>query len=251
MATISEVAQFLGVGRETVKTWATDFAEHLTLKANPPKGRERQFSEADLRVLALVAEYWEEEPDYENIHATLNGGGQLDERFLEFARLHTPIIQDMRDESDESLQNGSLIGGMASREWIEVAQSYKRAADSLVTEALNSDEPHKLDYPIFFLYRHCLELYLKTMLGGTVGGHLLDKQIEALETKYGESLRGWIRDRLWDFHEIDRKSDMFRYPEDVPDGELWIDFHQLQLVMNRMTEAFENHLQREHSARML
>src|SRR5208337_1120299 len=56
MATISEVARHLGVDRDTVKTWTTEFAEHLSLTANPPKGKERQFCETDLRVLAFVAE---------------------------------------------------------------------------------------------------------------------------------------------------------------------------------------------------
>src|SRR5208337_4930373 len=56
MATISEVARHLGVDRDTVKTWTTEFAEHLSLTANPPKGKERQFCETELRVLAFVAE---------------------------------------------------------------------------------------------------------------------------------------------------------------------------------------------------
>jgi DNA-binding transcriptional MerR regulator len=245
MATVSEVARLLDVSQDTVKAWATRFAEYLSLTASTPKGKARQFNEADLRVLALVFEFWDDDPDFENIHAMLNSGEHNEERFVEFARLHTPIFQDVPDEIDETWQHGVLIGGMASRNWIDVAQSYKRAANSLVTEALKSDETHELDYPIVFLYRHCLKLYLKTMLGGAVEGHLLDKLIEALEKKYGKSLGGWIRDRLWDFHEIDRKSDMFRYPEVVSNTELWIDFHQIQLVMHRMTEAFERQIAHE------
>lgn len=251
MATVSEVARLLDVGRDTVIAWTTRFAEYLSLTASAPKDKARQFNEADLRVLALVSDQWEDESDYEYVYAMLDRGEHNEDRYVEFAQLHTPIFQDVPEEIDETWQHGVLIGGMANRQWIEVAQSYKRAADSLVTVALKSDEPHTLDYPIFFLYRHCLELYLKTMLGGTVEEHFLDTLIKALETKYGKSLGGWIRDRLWDFHEIDRKSDMFRYPEDVPNGELWIDFHQLQLVMNRMTEAFENHLQQEQTARTM
>jgi hypothetical protein len=74
MATISQVARILAVNRDTVKQWTTDFAEHLSLTANPGDGSERQFNEADLRVLALVADFWEDEPDYENINAMLNSG---------------------------------------------------------------------------------------------------------------------------------------------------------------------------------
>ena len=95
MATISEVARLLGVDRDTVKKWTTEFAEHLSLTANPSKGKERQFGEADLRVLALVADFWEDDPDLENIHAMLNSGEFNEEHFAEFARLHTPLFQEM------------------------------------------------------------------------------------------------------------------------------------------------------------
>jgi hypothetical protein len=56
MATISDVARLLGVSRDTVKSWTMEFAEHLSLTATV-KGKERQFGEADLRVLALVSYY--------------------------------------------------------------------------------------------------------------------------------------------------------------------------------------------------
>ena len=116
MATISEVARYLGVDRETVKTWTTEFAEHLSLTANPPKGKERQFCEADLWVLALVAYFWEEDPDLENIHAMLNCGEHRHERFSELARLHTPVFQEVPDEIDETWQHGVLVGGMVYAE---------------------------------------------------------------------------------------------------------------------------------------
>jgi transposase len=55
MATISEAAKFVGVGRDSVKQWATEFAEYLSLTANPGKGKERKFMESDVRVLAVIA----------------------------------------------------------------------------------------------------------------------------------------------------------------------------------------------------
>ena len=55
MATVSEVARIIGVESGKVKRWAKDFAEYLSLPDHPGKGRERQFTESDLRVLAVVA----------------------------------------------------------------------------------------------------------------------------------------------------------------------------------------------------
>jgi DNA-binding transcriptional MerR regulator len=242
MATISEVARLMGVSRDTVKAWASEFAEHLSLAANPRKGQERQFSEADLRVLALVADHWEDEPDYENIHAMLNCGEQNGERFLEFARLHTPLFQEVPEEIDETWQHGVLIGGMASRDWPQVARSHKLAADELVRHALSQGEPHEIDYPIIYLYRHAVEVYLKAMLKARPEHHVIGELIGLLERECGNKVAGWVKDRLWDFHKIDRMSDVFRYAGSFSDGELWVDLHHLKTVMDRLTEAFESHI---------
>ncbi|MBI3467144.1 MAG: MerR family transcriptional regulator [Planctomycetes bacterium] len=248
MATISQVAKLFDVDCDTVKFWVTEFAEHVTLAANPAKGQTRQFNEADLRALALVAELWEDEPDYENIHAMLNCGEHNGERFTELARLHTPIFQDVPDDIDETWQ-GALIGGMAMRDWVQVARSYKTAADELVRQALSQFEPHEIDYPIIFLYRHSIELYLKTMLKAKPETHVIAELIGLLEQQVGSKLAGWVKDRLWDFHRIDEQSDMFRYAGAPSATELWVNLHQLKGVMDRLAAAFEDHIASETAAR--
>lgn len=94
MATTAEVARMLDVDRDTVKLSASKFADHLSRKATPPKGGQRHFNESDLRLLALVFYYWEDDPDYEHIHAMLNSGDHEDDRFIEHARL--PAHRDRR-----------------------------------------------------------------------------------------------------------------------------------------------------------
>lgn len=116
-------------------------------------------------MLACIAEYWEDDPDYEDIHYMLNCGEHNEGRYVAFARKHTPIFQDVPDEIDETWQHGVLIGGMASiRDLSQVARAYKLAADELVAAALARFEALEIDYPILFLYRHTIELYLKAML---------------------------------------------------------------------------------------
>lgn len=250
LATISEVAQLCGVHRDTIKSWTTKFAEHFTLSAKPPKGQERQFTEADLRVLALIADHWEEEStDWEHIRAMLNcGEHHHEERFVQFARLHSPVFQDVPDEIDETWQHGALIGGMAMHDWIQVARSYKMAADELVKQALAQFEPREIDYPIFFLYRHSIELYLKAMLQmlkvNPPTHHYIANLVGELDKRVGSKLGGWIKDRLMDFDRIDKKSNMFRYP-DSPDPkslELWVCLDQLRVVMDNLTKAFDGHI---------
>ncbi len=164
MATVSDVARFLGVDRDKVKRWAKEFAEYLSLTAQPAKGQERQFSEADLRVLAVIAEHLELGNDADDVHYALNSGRQYDEPLLELARLHSPLFQDPPDEMDETWQHGTLIGGMACRDLPQVARAYKLAADELLKQAQAKFEPHELDYPVLFLYRHTVEVYLKAAL---------------------------------------------------------------------------------------
>lgn len=247
MATISEVARSLGVDRDTVKHWTTEFAEHLSLAAKE-KGKERQFNESDLRVLAFVAHFWEDDPDLENIHAMLNCGDYNDDPFAKFACLHTPIFQEVPDEINEDWRHGVLVGGIVSRDLPQVARTYKLATDELVKQALASYEPHELDYPILFLYRHTVELYLKAALTKPPEHHDLSRLIQLLEAECGNKLAGWIKDRLWDFHKMDHMSAIFRYADPPPDGELWIDFHRLQLVIDRTVEAFEQYIGEKHQA---
>jgi len=94
MASVAEVARLVGVEPAKVKRWAKEFAEYLSLTAQPVKGRERQFSEADLRVLAVVADHLELGNDADDVHYALNSGEQYAERLVEIARLNSPLFQD-------------------------------------------------------------------------------------------------------------------------------------------------------------
>jgi hypothetical protein len=49
--------------------------------------------------------------------------------------------------------------------WLEYARSYKRAADALVVEAARDTQVPEVDsFPVVFLYRHYLELELKSIV---------------------------------------------------------------------------------------
>lgn len=249
MASISQVARLLGTDRETVRRWCVRFAEYLSLTASKPQGKARQFTDADLRVLALVAEFWEDEPDYENIHAMLNCGEQDDDRFMDFAGLHTPIFQDVPDAIDETWEHGVMIGGMAMRDRLQLARAYKQAADALVTQALSHHEAEELAYPIIFQYRHCIELYIKALLKAPPENHDLNGLMLLLQQQVGRNLVPWIADRVREFHDIDQTSDVFRYAGGPSCNELWIDLHQLKTVMDRLAEAFESHIDSEPCSR--
>jgi hypothetical protein len=248
MATVSEVARLLRVDRDRVKLWAQEFAEYLSLTALPAKGHERQFSEADLRVLAVIAEHLELDNEADDVHYALNSGRQYDERLLEFGRLHSPLFQDPSDEMDLTWRHGAVIGGMHYRELADVARAYKLAADELVKLAMSKYEPHELDYPVLFLYRHTVELYLKAALEKPPEHHDLRMLIELLEGECGKKLPGWIKDRLRDLQRIDKMAAVFRYADLPSFCELWIDFHQLKTVIDKFVQGFEQYI--EHKRRV-
>jgi hypothetical protein len=242
MATISEVAKMLDVGRTTVKDWTEHFEEYLSLTASRLKGQPRQFNEADIRVLALIADHWEDSPDFEYIYAMLNSGDHNEDRYAEFAQVHTPVFEEMPEGVDETWEHGVMIGGMAMYNLPQVAKSYKLAADALVERALSKHEAQEIHYPIIFLYRHSLELYLKAMLKQPPADHDLNTLIELLQREAGKQVPSWIEGRVRDFHEIDRQSDAFRYATGPDCDELWVDLHRLKAVMDRLAAAFDHHI---------
>ena len=256
MRKIGDMARLLDVDRDRIMAWMKEFADHLSEFARPKAGHTRLFTESDARALALVSEFWEEEPDLEHIHAMLNCGDQDSDRYVEFVHLHTPIFQETPDDLDETWTHGVLLNSMWLRPKIEVARAYKYAADRLVKEALACQEPHLLDYPIFFTYRHTLELYLKLILHDSQKakdvGHDLGRLINAVEKKLGGKASDWARSRLHEFNDIDPTSDLFRYADRAPQHgsyiEMWIDLCQLKAVMDRLCQAFERHIFQPSSA---
>ena len=252
MRTIGDASRLIGVDRDTIKGWLKEFSEHFSESARPRSGATRLFTDDDTLTLALISEYWEDDPDLENIHAMLNNGDQQSEHYIECVRLNTPIFQEVPDNLDEPWTHGVLLSSMYVRPMIEVARSYKYAADELVREALSFQEPHHLDYPIFFTYRHTLELYLKLVLDDPQQakdiGHDLGRLIRAVEEKLGGKTSEWTRSRLHEFNEIDPTSDLFRYADRAPEHrkhvEVWVDLCLLKSVMDRLCEAFESHIMR-------
>ncbi len=242
MATVSKVADLLGVDQDSVKRWSKEFAEYLSLTAQPANGKSRHFTEADLRVLAVIAYHLELGNAAVDVHFALNSGEQYTRRIVEMAEIHTPLFQEPPEDMDETWRHGTLIGGMAYRDLRQVARAYKLAADELLKQSTLKYEPHELDYPVLFLYRHTVEVYLKAALNTPPEHHDLSMLIQLLETESGKKIAGWVKDRLWDFHKIDRMASLFRYADPPEKDELWINFNQLETVIDKIVKAIEQYI---------
>jgi DNA-binding transcriptional MerR regulator len=68
------ICEFFNISRETVRTWSDEFGAWLSATAKPEKGRQRQFTDSDLRVFALVSDMKKQGLLYADIKAALGAG---------------------------------------------------------------------------------------------------------------------------------------------------------------------------------
>jgi hypothetical protein len=241
--TVSEAAKILGVDALQVKRWASVFKDYLSVAANPPKGKVRMFSDADLLVLCYVGYEWEDEPDIESIKIGLNLENHYEEVFVEHVYLHTPLLQEPPDDLDETWRHGILLCGGGRHEYLELARNYRHVAESMLQSALEEEKLNGWAYPILFAYRHTLELYLKLIGESDEITHSLKKCVELVEKRRGVKLPSPIREWIIELEEIDPAGTAFRYADEVPGanhyGEHWFDFVHFQFAMKRIFDALD------------
>ena len=154
--------------------------------------------------------------------------------------LNKKILIDQDTVDEQALDNYVAIGGLIDFIGMKtIADSYKDRADDLVEIAMNNrDIAYQYTYPILFLYRHSLELYLKIISTDVKKTHKFDNLIQNLREKAKdrlstEILRELIR-RINEFKELDNRSTRFRYGNQLG-GEYLIDLGQLQMTFNEIT----------------
>lgn len=71
------IARF-GVSPQTVRTYADEFRRYMSPTANPSVGQQRNFTDDDLAVFALIVQMKRQGATYETIHAALANGQRAD-----------------------------------------------------------------------------------------------------------------------------------------------------------------------------
>ena len=240
---VSEISKILKVEKNVVKSWAYHFAEYLNPKASPEKGMEREFTVEDICTLSYIANYWEENPDFENIKYGLNGGDQFESPFTELATEAIPIF---REYSDEILKrNVWMIGGMvANTDILSLANSYKTAGDILVDVGLKDEQNKELIYPAIFNYRHSTELYLKAVLPNYKDTHKLKNLYSdfkiLMKEKSNQDIPTWFENIIIAFDEFDPKGTSFRYGNEVYRDELFVDLIHIKKMMDYLAKSMSN-----------
>lgn len=153
--------------------------------------------------------------------------------------LNKKILIDQDTVDELTLDNYVAIGGLIDLIGMRtIADSYKNRADDLVEIAVNNrDIAYEYTYPILFLYRHALELYLKIISTDIKKTHKFDNLILNLREKAKDRLPDKILreliSRIDEFKELDNRSTRFRYGNQLG-GEYLINLWQLRLIFNEI-----------------
>jgi hypothetical protein len=241
---VSEVARLFKVDRDLVKKWAYHFSEYLSAEATPAKGTPRVFSAEDLRVLAYIYMYWEEQPDFEEIKFGLNTDSHFEEPYDEFLATVTPLFQELPENLDEGWRHGAVISGMVEGgDTFSLAESYKLAGDKLVDAATSVDEAYELSYPVIYNYRHAAELYLKATVHPYREDHdlswLLQEFKKVLKSEFNSTLPQWFENIILAFNDFDPDSTTFRYGGFPSFSEIWVDLVHMRTLMGWLAESFQ------------
>jgi hypothetical protein len=243
---VAEAARILQVEKDLIKTWAFKFSDYLNPKANPSKGQPREFTIDDIRVMAYIFTYWEENPDIEYIKIGLNSNNHYEDELIYDLLVETiPVFIEPPENMDETWKHGVLFGGLSQfGDQYFLANSYKLAGDNLINIALKNEEAWELFCPAVYNYRHAIELYMKDVIGYRKQTHdlliLFNKLESRLKTKFNTAIPDWFKNIIIAFNDFDPGGTAFRYGGNLNKDEVFIDFIQLKTLMERLSTSFKN-----------
>lgn len=160
------------------------------------------------------------------------------------------LIDVAKTDVDVESINGSVIGGWVDMQMLnEIAISYLNAANELVNRTSKESEfAYEYAYPIIFLYRHAIELKLKSIKNGYKENHSLhqlrDNLIDMVEDRMPLNLQNSLKERINEFIIIDERGTRFRYGSE-PKDELIVDFIQMKNVVKEIFKVVETIEKRE------
>jgi hypothetical protein len=129
-------------------------------------------------------------------------------------------------------------------QYLQLARIYRQSAEAILEAALRDGAPHEWGYPVFFAYRHALELYLKFIGDIDEPTHSLGKCVRLIEKQRGKKMNPQIKSWIEELDHIDPKGTAFRYADDE-DGTLmyaehWVDLHQFKFAMSKAFEMIDD-----------
>jgi hypothetical protein len=172
-----------------------------------------------------------------------------------------PLFRDPceGDEREDGYSEpfGFLLGPMGVFSRDEMADQYFLAANVLVEQVQQRNvADYDIAYPVLFLFRHAMELMLKSLLGQSAPHHhrlnsIADDFAAFVHREHRQEVPRWIVERLHELARIDPTSEAFRYGEDKYQGtadrsgipaETYVRVMELHDEMNRLYGALRRAL---------
>ena len=121
---------------QTIRNWAIEFAEFLSPLANPEKGRNRAFTEDDMRVLDLIASLKDEGKQFIDIHAALKAG----------QRGKSPVVspQEIRALSTGQIERRLTVEIQRLKDELALAQEQLNDIEAIRSDNARLEERIKL-----------------------------------------------------------------------------------------------------------
>lgn len=156
------------------------------------------------------------------------------------------IFQEPPDDLDENWL-GAIVGTFGGhRSHRDVAKAYYNAADCLLKRHEQDHFEWEILDPLLFLYRHAIEVSLKSLLEIKKGKfpqiHKLPSLFESVTNElaaYGYEMPQRAANIVNDFSKFDPGSTSFRYDGDWTRGEYWIGFPKLKAEMDWLSLLFD------------
>jgi hypothetical protein len=160
-------------------------------------------------------------------------------------------LEGIEREDEWSGPHGFLFDPMTIPTQAELSRQFLDAANLLAEAILRKEvADYTLTNPVIFLYRHSVELILKSALGGNAEGHKLDALADTFarrcKEQHGQDVPAWITARLKEIARVDPNSTAFRYAEKWDaaskrhvriDSSFHVDLHHLQRSMAALHTA--------------
>lgn len=172
--------------------------------------------------------------------------------------LEKPLFEEITDkhyrEDAYGGPYGLVIGGMARPSLYDLSVQYLDAADYLVSCIQKQEvEDFTLSNPILFLYRHSIEMLIKSRLQDAPKKHSLGALLalykEEVSSRYSCEIPAWIPARVQDISDVDPSSTTFRYAEvggqnghfeDPLSGEVHVYLLDIQTVVRALHSALND-----------
>lgn len=239
--TLSEVKKLLSIEKKYILDCIYHFPEHFST-VSKLKGLERKFNTDDIRVLAYVNIYWEDEPDYYCIEIGLNRKEQYEEHFDNLINEIVPIFLEPTDQTIHNTNSVLMAGVADSNDLFSLAKSFKKSGDELINQALDNDEKYEFAAPAIYCYRHCIELFLKSFITKKSSTHNLEnlyaKFEKIIHDKFEIEIPSWFKNVILALHDFDGQSTTFRYGNENQSNEYLVDLKHFKNLMNSMELSF-------------